>query len=432
VNLSDVLNGAGPFAAVGALPMLLSLFLREGSMARTLRRMAIFLAVALPTTFMVLVGLSYLSQPGKVFFDFTVNYDAAQFLYAQNDDPYAVHAAYSFPFPTFYLYWLGSLFGRFSQSVAWIVWWFINVFLWVTCAVLLWRILPPAGSQRRREILLYVTVAIPAVVTLWQGQTALFVLLGLVALQLAAVRESAHRDWIIGGIGLAFAALIKPQSALVGIGIVIWAIVAYRENRRIVAQKAAWIIGSAVTVALLLITLTLILPGGVSLDTYQRFVSEVLPQIARPEDNITVIGSPSFIAALLALKANASSTAANLIGTFVTLIMLIVAIFWTIQRRHHSLAEITAGWAVWAMVALRITWTWYAAWCLPFFLLASHEAVQNQQSLRLALFVLLLALLNMQISNTLIAFLTISLLITLLWTSFHERKTHETLRKEQL
>jgi hypothetical protein len=419
VNLSDLLNGVGPFVAISALPMLAGLFIREGQLAHNLRRFAIFLAVALPIIFMVLVGLFYLQQSGDVFFDFKVNYDAAKVLYGQNGDPYSVHAAYSFPFPTFHLYWITSLFGQLSQPAAWVVWWIVNLVVWAICAILLWRTLPRSASPRGRDMMLYAAVAIPAMATLWQGQTALFALAGLVSLHLATLSESRW-TWIIGGVGLAIATLIKPQIALVGLGIVIW--LAWRKNDREFLKRSLWIAGSAIIAALALIGITLILPGGVSLDTYQRFISEALPQIARPGDAIWVIGSPSFVASWLALQFGLPSPTVDLVGTMVTMLMIVAGIIWTIKRRDRGLVEIAAGWAVWAMIALRVTWTWYAAWCLPFFLLTVNETANNRQTRRLGIIVVILALLNLQVSILPVAFLTILLLIGILWTSFKPTK----------
>src|SRR5436853_7422969 len=102
--------------------MLVGLLVREGAVARWSRQLALILALALPIIFMVLAALLYLPKGGKVFFDFAVNDDAARLLYGANGDPYSVHAAYSFPFPTFYLYWLASAFGNLSQQAAWVVW----------------------------------------------------------------------------------------------------------------------------------------------------------------------------------------------------------------------------------------------------------------------------------------------------------------------
>src|SRR5262249_8614434 len=156
--------------------MLGGLLLKEGSLARWLRRVAIILALALPASFMVLAALLYLPKGGKAFFDFAVNDEAARGLYGAGGDPDSVHAAYSFPFPSFYLYWLASAFGSLSQQAAWVVWWLSGAAVWCVCAAMLWRTLPRSGSARTRSMLVYVTIAVPAITVLWQGQTALFVL----------------------------------------------------------------------------------------------------------------------------------------------------------------------------------------------------------------------------------------------------------------
>ena len=416
--------------------MLIGLLLRESPLATWLRRIAFWLALILPAIFMLLAAI-YLARSSTVFFDFSVNYDAAQALYAHGANPYSVQAAYSFPFPTFYLYWLASGFCSLSKPTAWIVWWIANAAIWAGCALLLWRTLPRVTSARGRDMLRYGCVAIPAVATLWQGQTALLILAGLVAVHLALLPKHSRIMWTVGGVGLAWATLIKPQMALVGLGIALWLLLAIRARRRDELPRIVWMLAAAVLTALLLIGATLILPGGVTLDTYQRFVTDALPKVARPGDAIEVIGSPAFVFAVIATRLGAPDTLADILSTVVTVVVLALAAFWTVRRANRPLTEIAAGWGVWAMVAPRVTWTWYAAWCLPYFLLAVHETVKNltlspsprterdfsvtrSSPARLVLFVIVLALLNLQLASIPVEAITILLLIALTWTSFRE------------
>jgi hypothetical protein len=100
-----------------------------------------------------------------------------------------------------------------------------------------------------------------------------------------------------------------------------------------------------------LVILTVLLPGGVTLDTYRQFVTVALPQVAQPADAL-VIGSPAFTAATLAYSLGAPSGTVNLVANIATAIVLIVAAFWIWQRADRPIIEIAAGWGVWAMVAL--------------------------------------------------------------------------------
>src|SRR5262249_27293636 len=145
----------------------------------------------------------------------------------------------------------------------------------------------------------------------------------------------------------------------------------------------------------LFIGFTIVLPGGVTLDTYQRFVSDALPKVARSGDSIEVIGSPAFVVAVIATRLGASDHVVDTLSTITTLIVLAIAAIWTLRRTNRPLTEIAAGWGVWAMVAPRVTWTWYATWCLPLFLLATWESVRTRS--RLILFVVVLGLLNLQL-----------------------------------
>jgi hypothetical protein len=243
----------------------------------------------------------------------------------------------------------------------------------------------------------------------------LWILIGLAALHAAAARPD-NRRLVIGGIGLAWAILVKPQMALIGLGIAVWAFL--RRNAE--ARRAVWLLASATAAALALIALTILLPGGVTLDTYSRFVSEALPQVARPADRL-VIGSPAFVAGAVALDLGASDSTADLIANGVTLLVVVLAAIWTARRAGRPLVEVAAGWGVWAMVAPRVAWMWYAVWCLPFFLLTIQETLRRprpRSGWRLALIVTALALVNLQISSLALAFGTVLVLIGLLWTSF--------------
>lgn len=408
-----LLNGAGPFVAVSALPMLLGLWLREGRLAQSLRRLAFVLALALPGLFMAVAAALYLREPGPVYFDFDVNHRAALLLYGQNSDPYSIHTVWSFPFPTFYTYWLLGGLGRLNISQAWVAWWLVNGVLWLVCAVLLWRTLPVPVSQRERDTLLYAAAAVPGMTTLWQGQTALLILAGLTTLHLAIRRGR----WIVGGVGLAWAALVKPQLALVGVGLAVWIGLRARRGENVRGPVTALIAAGVVAVAL--IGLTLLLPGGVTLDTYREFFAETLPRIARPDETHNVIGSPAFVLSKLAFWLGASERNAELISSGVTVLVFAAAVFWTVRRASRPLIEIAAGWAAWAMVAPRVAWTWYATWCLPFFWLALQENFRQRRStLLLTLFVVVLMLLDLQLESVPASFVTIALLMAVLWQSF--------------
>jgi hypothetical protein len=403
--MNSLLNGAGALTTLAAPIMLLGLAFR-GPIAQTLRRIAMLVAIGIPTLFLIGAIAFYRGDPQ---FDFYVNYQAAIQLYGANGDPYTVHAAYSFPFPTFYLYWL--LGGLHDPLRAWYLWWAVNGVLWAICAILLLRTIPPARTPLLRDLRWFVCAAIPAMVVLWQGQTAIFILVGLVALHYALTYPSRF-SLIIGSAGLAFAALIKPQLALVGLGLLIWsAAIAVREpDRRPEVIRVVLLSISAAGIAGLAIALTLLLPGGVNFDTYKAFINEALPQVARASDGL-VIGSPAFVASVIANGLGASNAISDLVSTIVTVIMLAVAAWWGWQHRHQGAVNAAAGWGVWAMVIPRVAWTWYAAWCLPFFLLRLRS-----DRVTAPLTVILLGLLSLQLSSLIIACGTILGLIYLLWT----------------
>jgi hypothetical protein len=131
-----------------------------------------------------------------------------------------------------------------------------------------------------------------------------------------------------------------------------------------------------------------------------------------------VIGSPAFTAATLAHSLGAPGRIVDLVANIATGIVLIFAAYWTGQRSQRPVIEIAAGWGVWAMVAPRVAWVWYAVWCLPFFLLTVQETLRQRRPIwHQAWIVIVLALLNLQVSSQLVATITLALLIVILWTS---------------
>ncbi len=416
--MESIFNGAGIFAALSAPLMFVGLWV-SGAAGGYIRRTAIFLTVVLPLAFMITAIFVYHGDPQ---FDFNVNYRAALELYGHQADPYAVPAAYSFPFPTFYIYWvIGS---ALSPLLAWYAWWVVNGIIWVICAMLLWRNMRRATNALVHDMRLYLCVGIPAIVVLWQGQTALLILLGLVVLH-HALTIPRRINILVGGIGLAGAALIKPQLALVGLGMVIWVVLNWRTQPtrgepRAASHFALSVVIAAAFIALMLLLATLVLPGGVTFDTYQGFITHALPQVARASDKLG-IGSPAFVAGTIANGLGVTDRNSDVVANFVSLGMVGFAAYWTWQQRHQTVMLIAAGWGVWAMVIPRVAWTWYGAWCLPFLLMTA-----TGDRRRMAVLVIIMGTLSLQFNSQIIAFATIIGLIALLWTH------HETPREAQI
>src|SRR5258707_1132143 len=214
----------------------------------------------------------------------------------------------------------------------------------------------------------------------------------------------------------------NPATITETAGIAVWALLQARNGQREKAKQSFMILAVSVIVAGLLIGATLILTGGVTLDTYRQFLSQALPQVAQAGDPLAVNGSPAFAAAAFVLQMGGAATTSDIAADGITLLVLVGAVIWTWRRADRPLTEIAAGWGVWAMIAPRVTWTWYAAWCLPFFLLAVEESLPARNSkMRLMLFIVTLGLLNLHVEQALVAVRTIVLLIALLWTSFLTR-----------
>jgi hypothetical protein len=412
-DLLSTISGAGAFAAFAAPLMIIGVLLRGLRLGRMLQRFAAPVALLLPLAFMILFAVVLLPTPvAKTFFDFEVNHQAARAMYGMGESPYTVPDAYSFPFPTFYLYWVFSGFGALPETASWVVWWLVNAVVWIGCAVVLFRTLKP--PRNAFPLFIYTCAAIPAMATLWQGQTALFILAGLTALH---VGLQDRRYAIVGGVGLAFAAMIKPQLALVGLGLA--ALWVFSPMAR---RAHTTVLVSAVISGLAALVLTVIIPGGVTLDTYREFFTAALPQVAQPTTtDLVTSGSPAFVASWLALQAGAPPNVGNLVSNSVTGIMIIAGLYWTWQRRDRLAIEVAAAWGVWAMIAPRVAWTWYAAWCLPFFLLALDEDIRRGASRgRLVLYPLLLGVYSLQASSLVLNLTANVILFALVWSAFRE------------
>jgi hypothetical protein len=130
-----------------------------------------------------------------------------------------------------------------------------------------------------------------------------------------------------------------------------------------------------------------------------------LPSVAQPSDAL-IIGSPAYVVAAL--------TRDDRLSTVVTVAIVLLAGWWTWHRRDRDATMIAAGWGVWAIVAPRIAWTWYATWTLPFLLLAIPTWRSRWQRV---LVVIMLALMNLQLQDWASAILGIALLIYFLWIS---------------
>jgi hypothetical protein len=291
----------------------------------------------------------------------------------------------------------------------------VNAAVWVMCTAVLWRSINvrlPDLPRVQRDLLRFAVVIIPAVATIWQGQTALFVLAGLTALHLALQPDAPPLTRWLGSAGLAVATLIKPQIGLVGAGLFLLALLRWRPDRTISLRIVAILLVAALIAAALTV-LTLVLPGGVTIDTYREFFSVTLGRVASTAE-VLVIGSPAYAVGAFVYAQTGSASLSSASSTMVTLLVLALAAWWTVRRQSASPAIIAAGCGVWAMVAPRVAWTWYATWCLPFFLLALNRPLSKWRQVA---FVVLLTLLAAQPMDWPLAIAAIALLMVLLWIS---------------
>jgi hypothetical protein len=363
--------------------------------------------VALPFL-MGLYALYFRAQADfPLFYDIRTNWEAAVRLYAGDGAVYSVPGSYSFPFPTYWLYWLATGLGAWGAAGVFVAFSLLASCAWGMAWVRLWPAIKTllARAEEQQALILLTLLCVPAAQAIGQGQTATFALLGLVVFGWSLSQPGMIMQ-ALGGLALALAIGIKPQLAFIGVAMLAGR-AGYSQSRHRLAMLAL--------VGLAWLALPLLLPGGVDGSHYRLFLSEILPNLTPPTDEFKVHSSPAFVLSVLLLRLGVSEGLASLAATGLTLALL-AAFLWRAWVQQWLLYERVMLAAVWAIYAPQQSWNFYLAWGLPAILLILSDIVQRQSWGRWRWLLLGLGLTNIQVAGTPLAALAMSIIAYLVWT----------------
>lgn len=401
------MNYVGPWYALVALLGLLALMLPP-RLNRWLLTLGIVLGVAaFPALMLFYYGYFHGQAEFPLFYDIKTNWQAALRLYEGDGAVYAVEGSYSFPFPTYWLYWAATGFGAWAESGL-----FAGFTMLATCAlgIALWGLWPEltridARYPDYRRWLWLAVLTVPTAQAIGQGQTATVVLACLVIFG-SVLRHPSQFVQVMGGVMLAFAICIKPQLALIPLGLLIG-----REG----FAKGKYALAGVIAGGLFWVGLTLLLPNGVEWSHYREFLQEVLPNLTPPTSEFKVHGSPVFLVSVLMVRSGVSEAVVSTTSMLLTG-ALVIAFLWRAWQQGWSPYQRTMFWAVWAIVAPQQSWNFYMAWGLPAVVLLLEDGFQRGAWGRLRLLFIALMLVNIQVDGTPLSVVTISIFAYLIWT----------------
>jgi hypothetical protein len=403
------MNYIGPVIALAAALHLMALPL-PARVAGLLRKLALLLTIFAPPAMLAFYYIFFAGEADfPLFYDLETNFRAALELYQGSGDVFSVPGAVSFPVPTFWFYWLASAFGRFEAAGLFIGFTLLAALCWVAALFLLRgdirARLASLETSARKEQFFFIILAVPAAQSVGQGQTATMVLLAVVIAWLA-MRSPFH---FLAGLALGLAVTIKPQVGLVALGLLTVAAIDAAERARVTRMLGGMVVG-----ALGVILVALILPGGAKAGHIEEFFADVLPTLAPPTEEFKVHGSLAFLTSVLMTRAGIAEGPTNAVSNAVTLAIVLAFVWKTVQWRRDgmSVPAIFAMWLAVTVFAPKLTWNFYAAWTLPTFLLLASGPLSRG---RLALIFITLMLLNVQVADTPIAVIPMTLLMALVW-----------------
>lgn len=325
--------------------------------------------------------------------DYETNYYAAEELYEHSGQVYGIEEKYglenpsvSFPFPTYYYYYASSLWGRLDARNA------AGLFVLLTIVALwanIWSSLQLAGGTKllKGETILplglFLILTTPAISSISMGQASLLasaeVLLGI-----TLVYRKRGGWWLAAGLLIwALGVMTKPNFVLTWF---IFAGVAWQNyrNENSGAEKLLKTSLFAAVLAPIAILLwmggTAAIPGGVSVETYRAFLTDIFPQLGQ---RVYWYWNASPVQGLMRLTGGAISSSVY----SVLLIVLYAALgFW--KRRG------AAFWLPLALLASAVVWNHYMGLVLPLVLSLFLLALRKGDLLAVGVALLSAALLN--------------------------------------
>jgi len=317
--------------------------------------------------------------------DFFINFQASQELYAKLSSPYSITGSISFPFPTYFIYWLSSLGGSLSMNRSFVSFLVLNLLAWFIAAIVLWKHFQfgRIDAYGRSLLVLFLLNSSAFDAITGNGQTTVFVMLALVVMLVAFSKESS-KWFLAGGACAGIAVLIKPQAALILLGLLV--ILCYNLWHRRSCKPLLVSIAGAVGVIVLLISVSLWFPAGLRVEFYGEFFGKVLPTLNDPaqsgvQTSFEIIrGNASPVALMVWLVS--SLLGANVRGLSIVITILAVGFFIVavIKTARLPLSIAMLPWLFAPLLVTNLTWAYSGAWILPACLFMISRFLQREKN----------------------------------------------------
>ena len=295
--------------------------------------------------------------------DFLINLTAARELYGFDRLPYGIQQAFnlpnasiSFPFPTYWIYWFASGFGHLDDLLSGCLFTAINL---IATMLLICRSFRLAGMRVAQAEMFWILLFLsPVWGTILIGQTPTLAAACIVVGWLH-LRSDSKGSLLLGVVLVSLGLLIKPNFAPVLFGLFL------ERGNSSNPRKPLLVFGLIGASLGVILAGTLLVPGGVTLETYQAFREIALPKV------LSKVGAPNNLSLIGSLVRNLSLPVkpgflAGGLGT-----LLVGFGLWKKK-----------DWRYWFLVPLvvsPITWSPYLALALPvqFALVGSCDRMWN-------------------------------------------------------
>lgn len=279
---------------------------------------------------------------------------------------------------------------------------------WIITSILVLRTRYFA-SLRRAPFLIFSTLLVinnPALSAgIAYGNTSVIAAL-LVNLYFLSLTQQWHR--LIPALFLGLAIFIKPQLAVIGLGILVALVHRTIRERKLNLENFKFVVALGV-VSICIFVVPLLVPGGMNMDTYTQFFTKTLPSLTNPAEQPknTLFGFHSLDASPIALvltillgfgvSSSAYAALALLTGAVLLGLWIFLSVYWKIDQ---AIFENSIFWALLSVFISSITWAHYAGWLIvPMFFAIKREAEGNVERVeKTALIVLGAALLRTNVA----------------------------------
>ena len=311
--------------------------------------------------------------------DYLINYMSSIELYENQHSPYEIHGlnlppSISFPFPTYFLYWIFSGFGKLDFSQGAFLYWIANLILLII-SFFLWVKLFDLDRDyfrkywKRAVIFVFILLNALSWVVLSIGQSEIFIVF-FVSFTLWSCYKSKQK-WVLmlAGYGLSLAMMIKPHLSLFALYFAIAGIVILYSKRY--KSNHFWILVGLIIGTLFSIVGTLVIPNGVSYDTYLQFLTKVTPVLKFRFHSIYNISPVVHLLTLSHIPVTSAISLLILIG--------LIAITWRATYRRMLDLDSNLLWLTCTTIAFPVVWFYYNAWVIPVQLFIYKELFEKDE-----------------------------------------------------